>query len=101
MVRPALSLARLLREEEKGLIQHDNAMALFDYATLNWSGDLRFRILVGFGICTRECRGLIADTSLSGQRVARKLNRIIADRGMPKMVISDNGTEFTSNAILG
>ena len=45
--------------------------------------------------------GLIADTSLSGQRVVRELDRIIADSGKPKMVISDNGTEFTSNAILG
>jgi putative transposase len=44
--------------------------------------------------------GLVADTSLSGLRVARKLDRIIAARGKPKMIISDNGTEFTSNAIL-
>jgi putative transposase len=50
--------------------------------------------------CTRECLGLVADTSLSGQRVARELDRIIADRGRPKMVVSDNGSEFTSNAIL-
>ena len=45
--------------------------------------------------------GLIADTSLSGQRAVRKLDRIIADSGKPKMGNSDNAREFASNAILG
>ncbi|MBB4581497.1 transposase InsO family protein [Rhizobium aethiopicum] len=44
--------------------------------------------------------GLVADTSLSGLRVARELDRIIEGRGKPKMIVSDNGSEFTSNAIL-
>jgi len=42
----------------------------------------------------------MADTSISGRRVARELDRIIDARGQPKMIVSDNGTEFTSNAIL-
>lgn len=49
--------------------------------------------------CTRECLILTVDRSLSGLRVARKLDRIMARRGKPKMIVSDNGTEFTSNAI--
>jgi putative transposase len=60
----------------------------------------RFRILAVVDDCTRECLGLIADTSLSGARVARELDRIIAARGKPRTVVSDNGTELTSNAIL-
>lgn len=36
----------------------------------------------------------------SGARVARELDRIIAWRGRPEAVLSDNGTEFTSLAIL-
>ena len=44
---------------------------------------------------------LIADTSLSGRRVARELERTNVDLGKLKIVISYNGTEFTSNAILG
>lgn len=50
--------------------------------------------------CTRECLALVADTSLSGGRVARELDQIIVQRGKPKMIVSDNDTEFTSNAIL-
>ena len=49
---------------------------------------------------TRECLALVADSSLSGTRVARELDAVIARRGCPKTVVSDNGTEFTSTAIL-
>ena len=44
--------------------------------------------------------GLVADTSLSGLRVARELDAIVAVRGLPLTVVSDNGTELTSTAIL-
>ena len=60
----------------------------------------RFRILAVVDDCTRECLALVADTSLSGRRVARELDRLVAERGRPKTIVSDNGTELTSNAIL-
>ena len=60
----------------------------------------RLRILVVVDDCTRECLALIADTSISGNRVARELDRLLVKRGKPKMIVSDNGTELTSNAIL-
>lgn len=60
----------------------------------------RFRILAIFDDATRECLAAVADTSLSGRRTARELDRLIARRGAPKSIVSDNGTELTSNAIL-
>ena len=30
--------------------------------------------------CTRECLALIADTSISSMRVARKLDRLLSER---------------------
>jgi putative transposase len=60
----------------------------------------RFRILTVIDNCTRGCLALVADTSLSGRRVAHELDAIIAQRGRPDMIVSDNGTEYTSNAIL-
>ena len=61
----------------------------------------RFRILAVVDDCTRECLALIADTSLSGCRVARELDDIVRQRGCrPTTIVSDNGTEYTSNAIL-
>ncbi len=40
------------------------------------------------------------DRNLPGVRVARELSAIVAHHGKPRMIISDNGTELTSNAIL-
>jgi putative transposase len=39
------------------------------------------------------------DTSLSGLRVSRVLERLIDLRGLPALVVSDNGSEFTSKAL--
>jgi putative transposase len=60
----------------------------------------RFRILAIVDDFTRESLALIPDTSLSGARVARELDALIARRGRPKTCVSDNGTELTSMAIL-
>src|SRR5262245_20134107 len=60
----------------------------------------RFRILAVVDDFTRESLALIPDTSLSGVRVARELDALIARRGRPKSCVSDNGTELTSKAIL-
>ena len=49
---------------------------------------------------TRECLAAIPDTSISGRRLARELTALIERRGKPGMIVSDNGTELTSNAIL-
>ena len=48
----------------------------------------------------RECLALVADTSLSGVRVTRALDAVIAQRGKPHTIVSDNGTELTSIAVL-
>ncbi len=60
----------------------------------------RFRILNIVDDVTRECLAAIPDTSISGKRVARELTTLIESRGKPQMIVSDHGTEFTSNAIL-
>ena len=60
----------------------------------------RFRILCVIDDFSRECLATIVDNSLSGERVARELDAIAERRGYPCMVVSDNGTELTSNAML-
>jgi transposase InsO family protein len=78
-------------------------------ANARWSVDFvhdqlacgrRFRILNIVDDVTRECLAAIPDTSISGRRVARELTALIMRRGKPGMIVSDNGTEFTSNAML-
>lgn len=53
----------------------------------------RFRILNVIDDFSRECLAAVVDTSLSGDRVGRELDRIAEMRGYPCMVVSDNGTE--------
>jgi transposase InsO family protein len=60
----------------------------------------RFRILCVIDDFSRECLATVVDNSLSGERVARELDVIAERRGYPCMVVSDNGTELTSNAML-
>jgi putative transposase len=60
----------------------------------------RFRVLNIVDDVTRKCLGAIPDTSISGQRVARELATIVARHGKSGSIVSDNGTEFTCNAIL-
>lgn len=71
-----------------------------DFVSDQFTDGRRFRVLAIVDDCTRENLALVADTSLSGVRVVRELDRLIAERGRPKMIVSDNGSEFTSNAIL-
>jgi putative transposase len=73
---------------------------VLDFVSDQLDSGRRFRILAIYDVCTRQCLAAIADFSLSGKRVARELDLLIARHGKPKTVGSDNGTELTSNAIL-
>jgi putative transposase len=71
-----------------------------DFVSDQLDSGRRFRILAIYDDCTRECLAAVADVSLSGRRVARELALLIAMRAKPRSIVSDNGTELTSNAIL-
>ena len=80
--------------------QGPNQRWSLDFVSDSLSCGRRFRILNVIDDFSRECLAAVVDTSLSGERVARELDRIAEMRGYPCMVVSDNGTELTSNAIL-
>lgn len=77
-----------------------NARWSLDFVHDQFACGQRFRILNVVDDVTRECLAAIPDTSISGRRVARALTALIEHRGKPGMIVSDNGTELTSNAIL-
>ena len=82
------------------LPQNPNQRWSLDFVSDVFAGSRRFRVLAVVDDFTAECLCLVADTSLSGLRVARELDMVIARRKRPAMIVSDNGTEFTSMAIL-
>lgn len=59
-----------------------------------------FRVLGVMDQCSREYLRAAADTSIPGLRVIRELDAIIAERGKPEAIVSDNGPELTSKAVL-
>jgi putative transposase len=59
-----------------------------------------FRVLTVVDQFTRECLLLLADRSLTGQKVALALSLIVgAERGAPASITVDNGSEFYSRAM--
>ena len=111
-------LRRLYREEKlqvrkrggrKRALGTRAPMTIPQGANQRWSVDFasdvliesrRFRVFCVIDDFTRECLALVADTSLSGLRVTRELTEIMARRGRPRTIVSDNGTELTSMAVL-
>lgn len=84
-------------------------MAIPQDANQRWSIDFvqdaiddgrRFRIFNVVDDFTRECLASVIDTSLSGIRVVRELEQLCLLHGRPAMIVSDNGTELTSHAVL-
>ena len=77
-----------------------NARWSLDFVHDQFACGRRFRILNVVDDVTRECLAAVPDTSISGKRVARELSTLLQRRGKPGMIVSDHGTELTSNAIL-
>jgi len=57
------------------------------------------RVLTVVDQFTRECLTLCADNTLSGEKVANALDKVVALRGAPESITVDNGSEFTSKAL--
>jgi len=96
-----------VRRKKRGKIRRDRvAMPLPSRTGERWSMDFvadqlvygrRFRVLNVIDDYTRECVLQIVDTNISGKRVARALSA--SGRKLPKMIVCDNGPEFTSKAL--
>ena len=71
-----------------------------DFVSDTFGASRKFRILAINDDCCRENLCQVGDTSISGARVARELDTLVRLYGKPACIVSDNGTEFTSRAIL-
>lgn len=105
---------RIYREEglqvrtqrRKKLTRPRVPMLVPDSVNQRWSMDFmsdqlangrRFRILNVVDDYSRECVLQIVDFSISGERLARELDRLT--RPLPKTIVCDNGPELTSKAM--
>jgi putative transposase len=117
LVRNHKRTERLYREEKLSLRTRKRKkrachlrveMPMPERANQRWSMDFvsdriwrgrRFRVFTIVDDYTRECLALEVDTSIGGARVARVLDRIVAQRGRPEWIRMDNGPEFTGQAM--
>ena len=92
---------RLSRQRSPAMaVRTANEEWALDFVTDALASARHVRILTVVDVFTRECLALETDTSMGSLRVLRVLDRIIAERGSPQRIRSDNGPEFTSRAYL-
>jgi len=77
-----------------------NQIWSLDFMSDAFTDGRRFRVLGVLDQCSRECLVIAADTSMPGLRVVRELDALVQWRGKPKVIVSDNGPELTSVAVL-
>ena len=84
-------------ERQEQLVHRQNSQDEADRGGRQERDDgARFRTLTVADRCTRECPLLTADTSFSGKKVAAALDELALERGYPKVITVDNGSEFYS-----
>jgi putative transposase len=90
LIRPRVPMAVPTRSDERWSL---------DFVSDQLACGRRFRILNVVDDYSRELTGQFVDFSISGLRVARFLNELGQYRSLPKTLVCDNGTEFTSKAM--
>lgn len=87
--------ARVGRPEITGL----NECWSMDFVSDTLYDGRRFRALTIVDNFSRECLGIKADQSITGNHVVALLERICFYRGAPRTIRVDNGPEFISRAL--
>lgn len=70
-----------------------------DFVSDQLSSSRRFRVLNIVDDYSREMVGQLVSVSITGNQVARFLDKLQESRSLPKSIVCDNGTEFTSKAM--
>lgn len=96
------------KHRTKAACRHRVPQAVATAPNQRWSMDFMservadgrwFPILTVVDQFTRECLLLLTDGSLSGAKVAAALEPVVRQRGTPRSITVDNGSEFASRAM--
>ena len=93
--RPKRTGLRLVLEKPS----QPNEVWAMDFVSDQMATGRRFRCLTMTDLHTHEAPVIEVDVSLTGLRVSQVLDRLKQSRGLPRTIICDNGTEFTSKAM--
>jgi putative transposase len=70
-----------------------------DFVSDRFADGRWFRILTVVDQYTRECLCAFADRSQTGEKVVAQMKRLVAMRGVPESITTDNGSEFSGKAM--
>ena len=92
---------RVCGEAREPLIQpsRPNQVWAMDFMSDALANGRKIRLLNIVDTYSRECLRIEVDTSLPGARVARVLEELRINRGLPEQIMTDNGPEFTGRAM--
>jgi putative transposase len=91
--------AGLWRGPKPCAAQRRNERWSLDFMSDQLANGRRIRVLNVIDDHTRECLASEIDSSIGGHRVCRVLDRLVAQRGHPRELLSDNGPEFAGSAL--
>lgn len=98
-----LALRKKLPKRRKMVVQREarfkprqaNDVWSLDFVSDEFGNGQRFRALTVVDVFTREALAIDVGVRLRGEDVVQTLNRLVAQRGKPKYLFADNGSEFT------
>ena len=96
--RPRRNKAAKLRQP-KQLARAINEIWSMDFVADALFDGRKLRMLTVVDLFTRECLAIDVVQSLKGEDVVRTLNGITTQRGVPRTIKTDNGSEFISKAM--
>ena len=79
--------------------ERSNERWSMDFIHARLANGRRFKSLTIVDEYSRESPAIEMDTSIPGARVVRVLDRLKETRGLPKVIVTDNGPEFISKAL--
>jgi putative transposase len=97
--KPRRRRSAAANRRERSKVTAPNQAWSLDFVADQLTDERRFRSLTVVDVFTRECLAIEVGQSLRGESVVQALVRICAQRGAPKALYCDNGSEFTSQAM--
>jgi putative transposase len=96
--RPRRRKSAVARSERPAITGVNHTWSM-DFMADNLADGRKIRLLTIVDNFSRKCLGLEVAHTFGGSDVAATLSRIVAQRGAPRFVRCDNGTEFVSKAV--
>ena len=97
--RPRRHVSAAHRQPPKRLARRANDAWSMDFMADQLVDGRRLRLLTVVDVCTRECLAIDVGRALRSEDVVRVLTTIAAERGAPRRIYCDNGSEFQSRLV--